>query len=298
MSCQINPESRYRMPVVFGPAPGPRQHPEGRMWRPEETGRMRGDWARIAYRTDPAKLERILPPGFTPRGEPILSVSCARFHDVYWLGGRSYGILVIDFPATYHGKTETIEGNFCPVLWEGSPDAVMTGREELGFPKLFGDFTDLEIDEAAGTVRCETSWFGHKFFELGMTDLAQVDEPDRTLPGSDGGPQLYFKWSPRTSPSGREGADAAYVTTGAPPAGLAGVRQNINFDGFEFRKWTAKGSVAWRKATFEQLPVMFHAVNGIADLDMGEVVAAELVRFSGPGFAISLDAVRIVEPAE
>ena len=27
-------------------------------------------------------------------------------------------------------------------IWEGRPDAVMTGREELGFPKLFADIPD------------------------------------------------------------------------------------------------------------------------------------------------------------
>ncbi|WGM47904.1 hypothetical protein KOAAANKH_02790 [Brevundimonas sp. NIBR10] len=38
MAFVTNPASRYRMPIMFGPAPGPRQHPDGRMWTPEEGG--------------------------------------------------------------------------------------------------------------------------------------------------------------------------------------------------------------------------------------------------------------------
>ena len=81
------------------------------------------------------------------RGQPVLSVSCAWFRNLYWLAGRSYGILSLDFPVTYVGKEETIHGSFCPIIWEGRPDAIMTGREELGFPKMFAEFTDIAWDQ-------------------------------------------------------------------------------------------------------------------------------------------------------
>jgi acetoacetate decarboxylase len=296
VTCTLDPKSRYRMPVGFGPAPGPRQHPEGRMWRPEETGTMNADWMKVSYRTRADKLERLLPPGFSLRGEPILSVSCAWFRNLYWLAGRGYGILSLDFPVTYVGKTETLQGNFCPVIWEGRPDAIMTGREELGFPKMFAEVGEIAWDRQKGAAEVAASWMDFQFFDMKLTDLDEVANPVKSLPGSGGGPQLYYKYMPRTSPFGREGADVAYCTTAAPPAS-AGGGQNINFDQFEFRRWTAKGKLAWHKATFEQLPCSFHVVNGVADLDILEFVDAEMVSFSGPGIAISVNTMRAVEPA-
>jgi len=297
MTFTPNPGSRYRMPVVFGPAPGPRQHPSGRMWTAEETGRIKVDWSKLSYRTEAAALEALLPPGFTLRGDPIVSVSCAYFRNIYWLAGRAYGILSVDFPVTYQGKTERLDGAFCPIIWEGSPDAIMTGREELGFPKMFAELTELVIDDAAGTVACEASWLDHTFFDIALTDLEEVENPEKKLPGSDGGAQMYYKYMPRTSPGGSEGADLAYVTTAAAPAGSMGSAGNINFDDFEYRKWTAKGSLRWHRATFEQLPLQHHIVNALADLPMLGFVDAELVRFEGPGIGVSMNAQRAIEPA-
>lgn len=296
MPCEIKPGVRYRMPVVFGPAAGPRQHPEGRPWTPEEAGRMNCEWMKVGYRTDPAKLEKLLPPGFTLRGDPIVSVSCAWFHNLYWLAGRGYGILSVDVPVTYQGKSERLDGAFCPVIWEGQPEAVITGREELGFSKLFANFTPLAWDQVDGRAACEASWFDHTFFDIELSELQEDIGAKKKLPGSDGGAQLYFKYMPRTSPGGREPADVAYVTTAAPPPGSSSSAQNINFDDFEFRRWTGKGGLNWRRATFEQLPLSFHIVNALADLDIIEFLDAEMVAFSGPGIGITLNSMRAIEP--
>jgi hypothetical protein len=291
-----NPGSRYRMPIMFGPAPGPRQHPEGRMWTAEEAGRITSHWMKLSFRTDPAKLEKLLPAGFTLRGEPIVSVSCAWFKNVYWLAGRGYGILSVDFPVSYQGKTEQLDGALCPIIWEGLPDAIMTGREELGFPKMFARFTEIDWDEAAGRASCDVAWYDHTFFDIELTDLVEEQNPKKQLPGSDGGAQMYYKYFPRTSPGGREGADVAYVTTSAAPAGSGGAVENINFDNFEFRRWTGKGALNWHRATFEQLPLSFQIVNGMADLDILEYVDAEMVHFTGPGIGVSMNNHRAVEP--
>ncbi|QUD90213.1 acetoacetate decarboxylase family protein [Phenylobacterium montanum] len=289
--------ARYRMPVVFGPAPGPRQHPEGRMWTREEAGTMSAEWMKVAYRTDAAKLGALLPPGFSLRGDPIVSVSCAWFKNLYWLAGRGYGILAVDFPVTYQGKTERHDGAFCPVLWEGQPEAITTGREELGFSKLYADFTEIVRDKERGSAACQASWFGHTFFEIELNEMVEEVAPDRKLPGSGGGAQLYYKYMPSTSPGGCDGADLAYVTTAAPLPGTAVRAQNINFDEFEFRKWNAKGSLRWTRATFEQMPLSFHVVNGMSDLPILEFVDAEMVAFSGPGIGISMNGMRAIEPA-
>lgn len=290
-----NPDHRYRMPVVFGPAVGPRQRPGGGMWSLEETGTMNAEWMAITYRTDPEKLAALLPPGMSLRGEPLLSVSCAWFKNLYWLAGRGYGILSLDFPVTYQGKTETLDGSFCPVIWEGQPEAILTGRDEMGFPKLFCDMPEIAWDREKGTASCETSWFGFKFFDITLTDMVEDDAPP-SLPGSGGGAAMYYKYVPRTNPRKGGGADVAYVTTPAPRPG-EGRPDAISFEGYDFKRWRANGSFNWHRATFEQLPTTFHIVNTIADLPCLEIVRTEMVAFSGPGIGVSVNSIRPVEPA-
>ena len=284
---------RYRMPVVFGPAPGPRQKADGQPWSVEETGKMRGEWMTVKYRTDRAAIESKLPPGFSLRREPLVAVSLAYFHDLYWLAGRGYGIVIVDFPVVYQGKTERIEGSFCAVMWEGQADAILTGREELGFPKLFADIPTIRRD--LHSAHGEASWLGHKFLTLSVHDMAEVPTAAAAVPGFEG-PPLYFKYMPRTGVSGTGGTDVAYVTTPLPPPGAPGDQSPIKFSGFSFRRWTAKGSLAWHRATFEQLPTTFHIINGLAEIANNQVVEAEMVEFTGPGAGISANSLRAVEP--
>jgi len=297
MTVEFKPGVRYRMPVVFGPAPGPRQKPDGTPWTPAETGMMNAHWMTVIYRTHRAKLEKLLPPGFVLRGEPNVAVSLSFFRNLYWLAGRGYGIVNVDIPVVYTGKTETISGSLVLVLWEGRPDAIMTGREELGFPKLFADIPELNIDTKNGTAGGEASWFDHKFFEIELQGLAETND-DFKLPGN-GGANMWYKYMPRTGPNGKEGKDLAYVTTSQPLPGSGGDESPIKFGEGNFKKWVGKsGSVKWHRATFEQLPTTFHVVNGMADLDFVEFVSAEMIEFKMPGVGVSANTVRPVEPAE
>ncbi len=292
MSAIMKPGVRYRMPTVFGPAPGPRQKADGTPWTLEETGTMNCTWFAVTYRTERNALEALLPPGFELRGEPEVSVCFSDFRNLYWLAGRGYGILIVDVPATYTGKTQVIEGNFCPVMWEGRPDAILTGREELGFPKLFAEISPLDFAREEGRAAGSAKWFEHKFLDVEVHDLSPV-EGDKSLPGS-GGPAMFYKYMPRTSIGGSEGGTAC-VTSSYPPPGSTADPSPIKLGDFAFKKWKGKGTVKWHRATFEQLPTSFHIINALDDLKILEYVRAEMVEFSGPGLGVWANSMRTVE---
>lgn len=297
MSFTFKPNVRYRMPVVFGPAPGPRQKHDGTPWTAEESGIANVQWATIGYRTDRAKLEALLPPGFRLNGEPRVYASLAFFRNLFWLAGRGYGLVNVEVPVIYTGKSETIEGGLCLAIWEGRPDAITTGREELGFPKLFAEIPDVRLDPDSGTVGGQASWFDFKFFEMEMHGIEEVDAGNRRLPGAPGTP-IFYKYMPRTGPFGAGGSDVAYATTSLPLPGILQETSTIQFKEAAFRRWRATGgTVNWHRATFEQLPTTCHVVNGIADLDILEYVSAEMIEFSAPGSAVSTNNHRPVEPA-
>jgi hypothetical protein len=289
----ITPFTRYRMPVGFGPAPGPRQKADGTEWKPEETGTMRQEFLTISFLGRTGQLERLLPPGFSLRGEPVVSVQLGFFRDLYWLADRGYGILHPLIPVTYTGKTERIEGNFMPVIWEGMADAVITGRDELGFPKLAADIPDFDVDLASGRVSGTASWLGFEFFSAELTGLAEV----RDAQPAAADPMLTFKYVPRTSPHGAGGADIAHVTTGAPPANGSQPGAGPNrVPGY--RRWEGAGKFTWNRAKFGQLPTTFHVINGLAGLDVVEYRGAAYFQATLPGHVISGGAQRSVEPPD
>lgn len=295
MTVEFKPNVRYRMPVMFGPAPGPRQKHDGTPWTAAESGTADIQWATIGYRTDRAKLEALMPPGFRLNGEARVFVSLAYFRNLYWLAGRGYGVVNVEAPVIYSGRNETIEGGLCLAIWEGRPDAIMTGREELGFPKLFADIPDVRLEPEKGPVIGQASWLDFKFFEFEMHGFERVAVDEMRLPGAPGTP-IFYKYMPRTGPFGSGGSDVAYATTSLPLPGTSNETSTIKFGDAAFRKWKATGgSVTWHRASFEQLPTTCHVVNGIADLDILEVLSAEMIEFSAPGTAVATNGHRPVE---
>ncbi len=60
--------TRHRMPVAFGPSPGPRQGPQGQRF---DMGHAPRSTAAITFLTDERKLRELLPPGCSLDGEPL-----------------------------------------------------------------------------------------------------------------------------------------------------------------------------------------------------------------------------------
>ena len=287
----IQTRARYRMPVSFGPAPGPRQKADGSLWTVEETGIIRQKFLEIDYLAKAEQLTPLLPPGFSLRGEPVVKVATGFFLDLWWLAGRGYGILHVTIPVTYRGKTETFDGDYMAVIWEGLGDAVLTGRDELGFPKLAADFSDLTFDPASGSARSAVSWLGHEFFTAQADGLKEV--PNATPPKRV--PNLTFKYVPNTSVYGTGGADIASVTTGAGQVPVEGGSLAVQ----NYRRWEGRGELSWNRATFEQLPTTYHIVNGLAAIDIVEFRGASYFDLNLPGIVVAGAAdQRTIEPAE
>src|SRR5262245_20278887 len=115
------------MPVVFGPAPGPRNLPRGKehlRYRSETTA------ITISARTTSEALARQLPPRFRVGDNPVLSVTIACLRNLGWLAGRGYNVVRVTFPVVFEGDDGTVGGSFVPVMWENMADPIVTGRED------------------------------------------------------------------------------------------------------------------------------------------------------------------------
>lgn len=263
MSFEFDPAARYRMPVLFGPTVGPRQGPEGETFDGSNAPYV---VTSLRFLTDRSGIEALLPGGFALDGEPVVTIEHTILQDLAWLAGRSYSMLGVKFPVIFAGAEKDFKGALLAVLWENRPEPIISGREELGFNKLY---CELPEPMTVGDTRtCRGSWDGHGFFRMKLTGLIDA-EPPKAAP-SDG--VLHYAYMPPMGLDTPHEARARVMLSPAPT-----VASQID------TYMTGDAEFGFSQTSFEQMPTMFHIVNTLAALPVLEMRGASFIRARGKG---------------
>ncbi len=260
MSFKFIPEKMYRMPVQFGPGLGPRQLPEGRDFNFEKAPRTKT--LSLSFLSNSDQLRALLPDCFSLGDEPIVSIFASQMTGVDWLAGRGYSMVGVNFPARFSGKVDKVEGSFLCVLFENMCEPIITGREELGFSKVYAEIAGpVILDDKA---KVSVSWHGFNFLDIKLNKL--VEQPVEAMGNSgkvsDG--ELHYKYMPKTGDWGSSDVEYPTIT----PTSCNKGRVLKNFKG--------EGSLSWNKAQWEDLPTLYNIVNTLADLEVVEYLGASL----------------------
>lgn len=165
------------MPIVFGPFPGPRQAFDGGARDGSKTSNVE---AFITLTVPQSSIVDLLPPGFRfqrPGDHGYITVAAKRLDNLQWLGGRGYNLLSvyvhgIEYTAPEDGKV--YQGTYLPVLWESMADPIISGREELGYPKLFANLDIARPTEESYSMKA--SWEGSQFADFSVGGLREVQQ--------------------------------------------------------------------------------------------------------------------------
>lgn len=263
MSYTFQPGCFYRMPTHFGPSLGPRQGPDGQTFdckdSPDNTA------IAIPFLTDAAALDTLLPPGFSLAHQPIVTLTFTCMKNIQWLAGRGYNMLGVSFPATWRGKGEPVTGSFLAVLWENLAEPIITGREELGYSKIFCDLPDPIT--TGDTTTCSASWMGFEFLRMTFTHQQPgACEIDSAFPSQG---TLHYKYMPRTSAPGQADASYAVLTPLATPNRV--IHETLQ----------GVGQFHFSRARWEDMPTQYPIVNTLADLPVLQILPATLTRSTG-----------------
>ena len=267
MPYDFDAEAMYRMPTHFGPRTGPRRGPDGKRFDNRDT--PRSSIFSLSFLTDAAQLEAMLPPGFQLEGDPVVTVSASYISQIEWLAGRGYNTLGVSFPARYKGKRDDAQGNFLTVLWENLTDPIITGREELGFSKIYCELpAPLHL---RGEYHITASWLGFRFLDMHLTNPRELsrDEIDDRQQSASGAGILHYKYMPRTGEWGK--ADIAYATL--TPAAAPNCRI--------LEQYLADGELAFHHVRWEDMPTQYNIVNAFAALEIREYRGASLTKTVG-----------------
>ena len=266
MTYKLKPNTMYMMPTHFGPMCGPRQGPGGEVSAFSADERKTRKVS-VSFLTNQEQLQDLLPEGFELFGDPVVTVDASYMTEIAWLAGRGYNVLGVTIGACYEGKRDSAVGPFLLVLWENLTDPILTGREQLGFSKIYCDLPEPLMYQ--DSIHCAASWQGFRFLDITVDDLSeeQADPATPVATSSTNGVlkgQLHYKYIPKTGVWGEP--DVAYAV-------LSPAHEPLNEP---TSIWSGAGTVKFRKACWEDLPTQYMIVNALSDLEIKDYCGASV----------------------
>jgi len=270
------PSTYWRMPRAFGPMPGPRQTHDSQA----RDGRASTFiTASIKIKTSRTVLQTLFPPGSaswrfqSPGTVAYCSFSQTTLNKMEWLGGSGYNHLGLYIHGVEYVKQdgEVVRGTYMPILFENLTDPIISGREELGMPKLYSAI-DVERDSKSYHIR--TSWNGMTWGRFEINDLeetSQVNESTGKISGdtTDEG-ILVDRYMPSVGRENKGKADAHYTV----------------FDRFSEAEpkpqpqrilRSSNASVVLNPRDWSALPTLHHIIERLASIPVYQVLSAQVV---------------------
>lgn len=274
-----SPGPYWRMPIAFGPMPGPRQTHLG---LPRDGSKSTFTTASIKFKTSRTVLQNLFPPGRSGRWQfssadtvAYASFSQTTLDKMEWLGGSGYSHLGLYVHGVEYVKKDgsVVKGSYLPILFESLTDPIVSGREELGMPKLY---SSIDIYRRSTSYRVRTGWQGALWGDFLLEGLKEVDPSTATggISGEADAGILAYKYIPK---SGRENKNVA-------------AEEHAVFDAFSeaVPKPRPQKVYVAEKASFqidgldwEQLPTLHHVIGRLAEVPVYEIVGARVVEGEG-----------------
>jgi len=291
-----DPTLRFRSPFGFGASPGPRR-PLGlqpshttiqslRQANPETHQTLS-----VRFKSSRTYLENLLPPGFaftSPGTLAHASIKCTTLSNMTWLAGGGYNHCGLYIHGVHYTKTDgsKIFGTYLAVLFENSADPIITGRDELGMPKLFCDVdVSVQGENASVTLASRGTTFG----KLNVSGLAATPQPTpsppapaQRMPGPPPPPPeqgtFWQRYIPAVGEPGKTDADYAVFNPNPEPEppveGEVAATTTLS---------SASATVAFEAGDWQTLPTLHHVAKGLAEMPVYGVEEAGLVTGRGVG---------------
>jgi hypothetical protein len=288
--------------------PGPRQTSEGSNHQ-SSTSSSSSIKARIKFKTSATLLRTLFPNSSYRFGKPdtvaLASFSVETLENMAWLGGGSYDLLAFYIhDVEYTTRTgETLHGSYCPVMFENLTDPILSGREELGYPKLYSDISITERNKGDGdghssnVVEARIAWRGAEWATLRWQGLRDSipPKPASAKTGESGSSPATNGAVPRAKMNDTPHEEGMIVHKCIPAsdgADRAKHRADAEYDVFipalesegtrtrRVRK-AEHGEFKFQDLGFQKLPTLHHIVSRLAEIPVFGVVEASIVHADG-----------------
>lgn len=286
--------ARFRSPLGFGSAPSPRRplgmdpsHPTIKSLRQSSPETF--TTYSIRFQSSRTYLQNLLPPGFTfstPGTKVFASLVCTTLDGMTWLAGKGYrmcGLYIHGVNFTKRDQSK-VYGSYLAVLFEDLADPIVTGRAELGMPKLFAD---IDVREQGDGRSCtiSLSWRGAQFGEMDIFGLVEEDPsavngteqsgplrgPGPPPPPPEQGLFLY-RYVPAVGEPGKADAEYPVFVPKQEPAPDAAAPTTLT---------TKTASLKFEPRDWQSLPTLHNIAKGLAEVPIYAIEEAKLTKGVG-----------------
>ncbi|CAI7600515.1 unnamed protein product [Penicillium discolor] len=272
------PNPYWRMPIAFGPMPGPRQTHLG---VPRDGSKSTFTTASIKFKTSRTVLQNLFPPGrkgwrFTsPDTIAYASFSQTTLNKMEWLGGSGYSHIGLYIHGVEYVKDDgsVIHGTYLPILFESLTDPIVSGREELGMPKLY---TSVDVYRRSNSYRIRTGWEGALWGNFLLEDLVEVDPSTTTgaLSGEADAGILAYKYLPKSGRANKNIPAEEYAIFDPFSKAVPTPKPQRVYT-------TNKASIQIDALDWQQLPTLYHIISRLAEVPVFEIMGAKVVEGQG-----------------
>jgi len=249
----LDPNTKYDMPTAFGKSIfTPVTHvPDIQL-------------VSTSFETTADAIESLLPRHLAPADSNLVYVNRLRYRGIDYIAGRGYEEIVVAVNARHEYEGKVINAPYVVCVWVDEIPAILSGREALGYPKLYAEIPQLlEVEDR---IHFQASEYGTKFMDGDVRKLKRLS--DSALPKINASvSEFNFAWKYIQGPEGT--IDADYITL---------TRMTWDYK----QAWVGEGEARFHDVTFDETPSSYAAVKGLAALP---VIASK------PAFAAKATAV-------
>lgn len=260
--------------MAFGPMPGPRQSSSGIS---RQATHSTFTTASIKFKTSRTLLQNLFPPNSTsykfksPGTVAYASFTQTTLDKMEWLGGSGYNHIGLYIHGVQYVKKngDVINGTYMPILFENLADPIVSGREELGMPKLYAS---IDVFQRDNSYRISTGWQGAQWGSFTLEGLQEADPSSAvgSVSGEDDEGIFAYKYIPKVGRSTKGEAESEYPTF--VPFAEDEPKPVVNKV-----RYATSANVKIDALDWEALPTLFHVISRLQEVPVYEVVSAKVV---------------------
>lgn len=276
--------ARWRQPVAFGPFPRGTHSGAG--------SGSRTTTVSIKFKTSGTLLRNLLPNTSYSFSEndtvALASFSIRSCQNVELLGGHRFHQVSFKVHGVQYKESDGsfVQGQYLPVSFEDSADAISFGREHFGYPSVF---SDIDLDwVSTDYIHVNVSWKGVKWASFWIKDLKEQPSPNGT---SKAGPAVeegifVHRYVPTATDDCSTGhVDAEYDIFLSNPSSSSEADENnhshINgntTDTTHERSYRSSSNAGFEIMAPEKskLPTLHHIVDRLRELPVFDIVEATM----------------------
>jgi hypothetical protein len=168
---------------------------------------------------------------------------------------------------------EVTRGTYLPIIFEDLTDPIISGREELGFPKLF---STIDVAKPKDSYHITTSWRGSAWGRMTLTGLSEAEETASTAAGSVDPGLLVHRYMPSVGRKGKGTPEAEYPV-------LVDYAQESQLVPTKITRVlnASQATIQIDGLGWNQLPTLHHIISRLAEIPVYDIVEAKVTEGEG-----------------